>query len=712
MKNVWPVILMVFLCAAGVYSQTAKPTPPEDNDVVKVSTNLIQIDVTITDAKGKAISDLRPDEVEIFENGEKQKITNFSFVSNAPSTISASTPVDKKTLSLAPPKILRRENVKRTIALVVDDLTLSHPDTFFTKEALKKFVNQQMQEGDLVAIIRTGSGIGALQQFTGDKRILLAAIDKLHFNMIAGSRGGAFNPIESTLAEEVNSSGKNLGRTIQSERESQNEINEFRESIYSTGTLGAINYVVRGMKELPGRKSLMLLSAGFKLITRGPNGMSEPSRILDSVKRLVDFANRSSVVIYSIDVRGVTFDGLTAADDTSGLTADQLEGRLSDRQNETIDTQDGLRYLARETGGFAYFQNGISNGIRKALDDHSYYLVGFEPDAATFDPKRNRFNKIEVRVQRPEVKVRYRSGFFGFSEERIANPKRSPDQAIYDALTSPFAVNDISLRLNTLFLADQKKNGYLRSFLHIGAKDLTFVRQPDGKYKTSFDLIASTFGDSGQMQDGMRNTYTLTSTEESYRKLLERGMVYDFEIKLKKAGAYQLRVAIRDNATARVGSASQFIDAPNIKSKKLNLSGILLQNMQYSDWRRYETLSAEKIKELMNPMADTAIRQFRTGTVLSYSSVIYNAKPDVAGKLDLTTQARIYSDQNLVFEGKPFQGNYILADTGGELAAKGTIRLAADLQVGNYTLQVIVTDNNAREGRRVTSQFVYFEIVK
>ena len=58
-------------------SSTPSPTPPPDNDVVKISTNLIQIDVSVTDAKGKVITDLKPEEIEIYENGQKQKITNI-----------------------------------------------------------------------------------------------------------------------------------------------------------------------------------------------------------------------------------------------------------------------------------------------------------------------------------------------------------------------------------------------------------------------------------------------------------------------------------------------------------------------------------------------------------------------------------------------------------------------------------------------------------
>ena len=87
----------------------------------------------------------------------------------------------------APPVRLKPEQVRRTIALVVDDLTISFGSTASVRDALKKFVDQQMQPGDLVAIIRTGAGMGALQQFTNDKRQLYAAIERVQ---VEPSRGG------------------------------------------------------------------------------------------------------------------------------------------------------------------------------------------------------------------------------------------------------------------------------------------------------------------------------------------------------------------------------------------------------------------------------------------------------------------------------------------------------------------------------------------
>ncbi|HEY0407025.1 MAG TPA: VWA domain-containing protein, partial [Pyrinomonadaceae bacterium] len=437
-KNSSLALLLLFSFALNSLGQTpATPTPrpvPQqqeqtgEDEVVRITTNLVQVDVTVTDKSGKAVTDLRPEEVEILEDGRSQKITNFSFVSlenggaRPPVALAPGAPVDKTAPPL-PPARLRPEDVRRTVALVVDDLSLSFESMHFTRQALKKFVDEQMQPGDLVAIIRTGGGIGALQEFTSDKRQLYAAIERVRFNLQGRGRFGAFAPLEGDIVKGSQLPG---GREAPEDKNgSRDEIEEFRENMFAIGTLGAVNYVVRGMRELPGRKSILLLSEGFQLFDPDRDNF----RFLESLRRLIDLANRASVVIYTMDARGLQTLGLTAADNTSGLTPDEVESQLSARSRELFNTQSGLNYLAQQTGGIAIRNtNDLSGGIKRVLDDQKgYYLIGYRPDDSTFDPKtgRKRFHNINVRVTRPGLSVRTRTGFFGITDEEARPVRRT-----------------------------------------------------------------------------------------------------------------------------------------------------------------------------------------------------------------------------------------------------------------------------------------------
>ena len=209
MKKFSFALSFVFLFSSFLIAQNPPPPPLDETDVVKITTTLIQIDVTVTDKKGNIVRDLKPEEVEIYENGKRQEISNFSFINGVREKTVEMPEKSRQSDVPIPPTAVRPEQVRRTIALVVDDLTLSFQSTYYVRRALKKFVDEQMQDGDLVAIIRTGAGIGALQQFTTDQRQLYAAIEKVRWNPIGNGGVGAFAPIESSpndAANQMNSS--------------------------------------------------------------------------------------------------------------------------------------------------------------------------------------------------------------------------------------------------------------------------------------------------------------------------------------------------------------------------------------------------------------------------------------------------------------------------------------------------------------------------
>src|SRR5581483_7956509 len=175
--------------------------------------------------KGKYVTDLKPEDFEIREDGKRQQITNFSYVEAQPATPPARVESSKQPAKSlpTPPSRLRPEQVRRTIALVVDDLGLSFESTAFVRDALKRFVSQQMQPGDLVAIIRTGAGMGALQQFTADKRLLYAAIERVRWNPTGRGGISAFAPLESNPLSGSRGGGKANGGAASDGQDSETD---------------------------------------------------------------------------------------------------------------------------------------------------------------------------------------------------------------------------------------------------------------------------------------------------------------------------------------------------------------------------------------------------------------------------------------------------------------------------------------------------------
>ena len=209
------------------------PVRPSEEDVVRITTNLVQVDSVVTDGKGKPVTDLRADEVQILEDGKPQQITNFSYIALDAPVVTKSTPPPAKNGVPAPPVRVRPDQVRRTIALVVDDLGLSFESAYYVRQALKKFLDQQMQPNDLVAIIRTGGGIGALQQFTTDKRQLYAAVEKVKWNPLGRGGVSTFTPISADPISPASTSDEEEGRPV------NQELDEFRSEVFAVGNIGS-----------------------------------------------------------------------------------------------------------------------------------------------------------------------------------------------------------------------------------------------------------------------------------------------------------------------------------------------------------------------------------------------------------------------------------------------------------------------------------------
>ncbi|HEV7683617.1 MAG TPA: VWA domain-containing protein [Pyrinomonadaceae bacterium] len=742
MRRVPQIFLLGLLLSLAILAQQPdspkpQPTPPPtesqqpsrsgDDDVVRITTKLVQVDAVVTDKNGKLIKDLRQDEVQIFEDGHEQKITNFSLVNveqTAPAQPANAAPVEKNAPQL--PAKMQPADVRRTIALVVDDLGLSFESTHYTRRALKKFVDEQMQPGDLVAIIRTSGGIGALQQFTADKRQLYAAIDRVKWFLNGRSSVGAFAPMENNTPNDDTFKATNAAAQA-----ANNELNQFREDAFAVGTLGAVGYVVKGMRDLPGRKSILLISDGFKIYSAGDP--SRNYRTLLALRRLIDQANRATVVIYTMNATGLQVLGLSASDSTGGKSAEEIEQQLSDRRTSAFESQDGLNYLAKETGGIAIRNtNDLSGGIRRVIEDQrSYYLIGYRPDESTFDEKSGRrtFHKLSLKVTRSgKFNVRMRNGFYGITEDDERNLATTPRQQLLTALTSPFGAAGVHLRLTTLFANDARIGSYMRSLLHINANDLTFTDLPDDMHQAVFDVVAITFGDNGSVVDQVGQSYTMKINGPDYARLRRDGFVFFLTVPIKKAGAYQLRAALRDHASEHVGSASQFIEVPDIKKNRLVISGILVNTVDSAGTNTAATpgdVVADQSAAASSTQADAkkiadatlsvraATRQLKRGQVLQYSVIIYNARLDkTTTKPQLQTQLRLFRDGQLVFAGKETLISELSQSDSKRITMLGAVKLGADLTPGEYVLQITATDPLADEKHRVATQWIDFEIVK
>jgi VWFA-related protein len=747
----------------GSPQQTA---PPAGGPTFRVEGNLATVDAVVVDQQGRHVTDLTAADFEVVERGKTQRIRQVVYVrvanpgrpsaqpaalppapaSPGPAAVAAEGPAPVRTLGsgLASP-----DRTGRILAIVVDDLGMSMESIGFFKKGLARFVDSEIEPGDLVAIIRTSGGTGALQHFTTDRRLLSAAVERLRWTSQSRKGIASFEPRLPVSLQAAG--GGNGGPRGQGQPDGDTPglvpdtdgplgetVDELRDDALASGSLGALQFLLRGIETLPGRKSVVFVSEGFDIGLDDDGGRDRSSRdrrlrTWNAFTRVMDQANRSGVVLYAIDPRGLASTGVTAQDivqmpngigGASGATqfTEMVASTARSRLVELHNTQGSLNYFAEQTGGFAIVNsNGITQGLGRIADDmRGYYLIGFDTALDTSVPWNPKDMKLTVR--RKGLTVRARKGLFG---PALAKPKpAAPADPLVAAALSPFDTGTIDVRLTTLFGYDAKTGPYVHTTFFVDPATLTFIDTADGKREATLAVLLMAVGADGAPAARIRREVTMTLAPEAYRTLRQRGLLYTERLAIKHPGGYQVRAAILDDRTQAVGTSAQFVEVPAIGRNRIALSGVVMTDVVNAQRaagldsggpdprdpppaEAPETL-AETLAE--STLAGAAAKVFRPGTDVIYACDIYDGRD--ARELPLSTQTTLMRDGQPIFTGPV--ARVASADAAaaekpvGVLHVNGSLTLGSDLTPGVYALRISVVDSQRR--RRTATQWVDFEV--
>lgn len=626
----------------------------QEPPAIRVNVNLIQIDATVTDKKGRHLPGLTAADFEVFQNGKRQKISSALWVSGRPPT-------------------LHPQEVHRAIAVLIDDLSLSPSSLHYTRQALRDFVASSVEPGDLVAIYKTSAGLGILQQFTTDKRLLLANIDRVTLRT-----NNPTDPLAALQPNAMENSGDDsLSALALRMRLSEEQANRSRQDIATAGSLSTARFIAQGLAELPGRKSIIYFSENLQLYDQetGPR-----ERTATALQDLADLANRAAVVFYTIDPRGLVSFGFTAADSPSSNPARAVEQSMERQANVNL-SKDGLSLLAEETGGIFYHnRNDIGVALKEAIEDQDgYYLLAFTPDDDTFQKSKAgpRYHQLKVKVNRPGVQVRYRHGFVGTSDAERLPVQTNP---VLAALLSPFRAVDVPVKLTPMFLHVNGTGSFLRNFAHVDVRPFTYRDVPAAPTdpdqtpwkEASLVIAAFLFDANGVIVERASQGQTLRARGEVFTRLLARGIEQQIILLAKSPGPYQVRVAVLDAANKKTGSASQFVEIPDMAKKRLVLSGL--------------TLNGEDHNKDHTAFSSPALRQMRPGERFFIGAFVYNAGPD------LLMQINLYREGKLVYRSKK-EPILVKADpVSGARPIDYSLPLSAKAAPGEYVVELAVQD--------------------
>ena len=679
---------VLYLCALAA-AQAQEPETTEDaadSRIFRVNVNIVQVDAVVTDKDGRPVTDLTADDFIIRQDGKRQEITNFSLVRLQPLVIPRpavqKSPPESRGALLPPPPTpipLTPKDVRRVVALVVDDLGLSFENIVRSREAIKKWVDEEMQPGDLVAVITTGLGMGGLQQFTGNKKILYDAIDRIRFNILSRVGGsGAFS--------------------------------EERMRGITMGTLAAIRFALNGMGTLPGRKSLILFSENlimnFDDYDEGDADAVFSMNLSDSVKDrmllMIQDANQATVVIHTIDPRGIAW----AANPDISTRA-------------MTKSREGLDEMSQETGGlFIKDLNLTFRGLQEtSRDGEIYYLIGYRPNAETAAEMRegkSKYHDLEVRVKRPGLKVRSRSGFFSTTEDPPYAPAPAAD-ALAQAMLSPLQHNDLIVNLLSGYIRDPDGKYLLRAWVHLPGRQLTVQKEKNGNHHISLETYAATTGFDGPIRDADRTEHKIPLNTQDILSVREQGLRFSITIPAKDPGAYFVRLAVKDLGSNKIGSAYQYVEIPDLDKEGLSLSDLfavsrnedirwILSEADSKDAERFYSTGQNREKS-------PAIRQYQPGESLEYLALIYNSDTRQETPPEIETRTVLYRDGEELFRSEFEAVDLSGTNDPARIPIKRRLRLGKTMPPGNYILQLQVTDKRAKKDKSLAARSLDFQVI-
>ncbi|HWP43597.1 MAG TPA: VWA domain-containing protein [Blastocatellia bacterium] len=712
MKRNRPLSLIsISLLLSGALCLPALSQQKKESDVIRIETQLVQVDVLVNDKDNRPVKGLTREDFELYDNGKPQTITHFSFEEVKPIR------VDEAAGSGSLSRVVMPGELNRVLAFVVDTLHVTPENMDRARKMLEDFVDKQMAEGDLALVFPTGGGSGLYSQFTSDQRILRGAISRLRSAFIFEND----TPARRGLSQQVLDLLPALAETRQGVPQAEGQggagstysgVGGMIEESDVRTTISSLNYLVDSMSRLPGRKVALFISEGFRAIQ---------TRLSDELGELTARAARANVVFYSIDPGGLdpvefaTSDtlgpniskGPAALDpsltpNSTGLALStnrvDVNNPVPEKRRDYFESQDALNYLAAETGGRFYRNNNdIKAGLNNLLGENSsYYLLGFQPEK--WDGK---FHQLKVVVRnRPELNVITRRGYLASSpppKRRGALTEKAAE--IIEAINSPLIRRDIDLQLASFYRDDVKKQPVLTSLLHIDPAKLNF-KQSGGKHKTKVEITGFMLDSTGRAADSFSQTVDLNLAPDVYKDLMKEGLL-TVRASGVKPGPYQVKFLVREADSGLIGTASTYVEVPDFKMDRLLLSSI------FTDMR---ILQQDKPGEITGVGSTLSQRRFRRGSQFAYVLIVYNARGDGKKNTQLEMTTRILKAGRVVYDGKSKPVEVLEGSAPPSRIITGGVMQLGQIEPGDYTLEVIVIDKLRKQEAAVSRQEIDFVV--
>jgi VWFA-related protein len=668
--------LALTVCASGMSGARAQaPRDSQGSPAVtfQVEVDYVDVDVVVTDEQGTFVRGLTRDAFEVYEDGKPVKIDTFSTVEIPVQRFDATRFGGRSFVE----DVRSNQSVLggRFYVIVLDDVGTSPIRSQYVIRAARQFVERHFAANDTAAVVYTSARRDRAQEFTGDRTLLLAAIDKFQGTKLRSSTMDKLDGYyqERALAEGLQSdAGEPLDPNSDAARRQSPfsrgegypnrsyDINDIERGQRALGVLGQLKNYADFLANVRGRrKAMVLFSEGIDYPVHDIFAAHDATSVLGAMEDAIAAAAKANVNIFTVDPRGLV--GLTSEYiELSRSNADLFNVAARDPRYgmqphtallaEMRQTQDSLRSLAEQTGGLAAIDaNSFTSSFDRIVQANSlYYMLGYYPPN---HPRDGRFHKIEVRAKRSDLRVSARRGYASargrtpaerekLERERLAraNLKGAPDLTSWElreALNSPLQRAGLTLAVHA---APFRKMGRMASValaIEIDGSGIQFAPQNDkGLFSNMVELSLFSISEQGKPMQGVRTELELNLRPETYERVRSHGLRVNSRVDLPP-GRYQMRVGARESGAGDTGTVFYDLDVPDFGRDSLMMSGLLVTA---ASAQRVMTVQPDDTVSKVLPGAATSRRRFATSDVLALHAEIYATVGQVAQRIDVTTR--------------------------------------------------------------------------
>ena len=685
------LVLSVWLASLPLSSQQ-RPT-------FSTTTSIVIVNVTVLDKNGKPIENLSKKDFQLLEDGKPQvlqsvdlqrlstnylpPLTDASSLPPEPSEPKSYNPDAEK--SALRTSMISKYQDRRLIVMLFDFSSMQPTEQIRSRDSAIKFIKTQMTTSDTVSIMVFGSQLTTIQDFTSDRDLLIATINKLRIgdsseNAAAGDTG----------ADAEDQSGQFVA--------DETEFNIFNSDL----KLAALEDAARRLAQYPEKKALIYFSSGIQ-----KTGVDNQSQL----RATVNTAVRSNVAFYPIDARGLSAlvpggDASQAGAVGSNLYSGAGQRTLKDNFNNQQET---LASLAMDTGGKALLDsNDLTEGIRQVQQDFtSYYVLSY---VSTNQAQDGRYRRIQVKLSNTAVlkaKLDYREGYYG--PTTFARMKEvDKESQLSQALTSDNPVMDLPVAVEVDYFRLEKTKYFVPVSVRIPGSALAF-QSKGKKAATELDFIAQVYDMRGRAAASVRDTIPLRLDQTTAGVIGRKNIQYDTGVTLTP-GKYKLRFVARENGEGKIGTFEETFTIPDLATgSALRLSSVIFSNQQQSLAQQIAGAKNDKKLVANNPLIDdkgekllpNVTKVFHPGQDMFvylevYDPAIPDSLPERFRMADVQASLALYQGDRKVFETKPIRANRMFENRAGVLPVRLQVQVN-DIKPGKYACQINVIDEFGRK---------------